>query len=189
MSVTLIRWDQHRVMPWRNGQGTTREVAVEPGAAPDRPFLWRLSIASVEADGPFSAFPGYDRTILMLDGKGMELHFQEAAGIAVSARFVPVHFDGGWTTTCHLTGGPVRDLNLMVDRARARADSRVTGAGRLETSGGTVLVHALDGPLSVICGGPHTDLASGETLRLDQPDCPVALAGAGRAFVADITPI
>ena len=40
-------------------------------------FDWRLSIAEVEADGPFSAFDGYDRVLVLLDGAGMDLHFTE----------------------------------------------------------------------------------------------------------------
>ncbi|MGR7000643.1 HutD/Ves family protein [Yinghuangia aomiensis] len=59
------------VTPWRNGGGETREVAAEPSA--DGGFAWRVSIATIAQDGPFSAFPGVDRTITLLEGAGVHL--------------------------------------------------------------------------------------------------------------------
>ena len=58
-------------MPWRNGLGTTTEIAAEPSA--DGRFHWRLSIADVAQSGPFSSFEGYDRTIAVVAGAGMRL--------------------------------------------------------------------------------------------------------------------
>ncbi|MBN0683270.1 HutD family protein, partial [Pseudomonas aeruginosa] len=54
------------VTPWKNGAGETREIICVP--APDAPFLWRASIATLQADGPFSPFPGVDRVITLLAG-------------------------------------------------------------------------------------------------------------------------
>lgn len=48
------------VTPWKNGGGETREIICV--SAPDAPFLWRASIATLQADGPFSPFrrrPGH----------------------------------------------------------------------------------------------------------------------------------
>lgn len=59
--------------PWKNGGGTTREVcAFPPGATLDG-FDWRLSMATVAKDGPFSAFPGIDRVLIVLAGGGLDL--------------------------------------------------------------------------------------------------------------------
>ena len=59
--------------PWKNGGGTTREIAAFPPGAGLDDFGWRLSVAEVERDGPFSVFSGVDRTIVLLDGAGMRL--------------------------------------------------------------------------------------------------------------------
>lgn len=48
-------------VPWRNGLGTTREV--------HRDDRWRLSIAAITGPGPFSAFPGVDRTFVVARGE------------------------------------------------------------------------------------------------------------------------
>ncbi len=59
--------------PWKNGGGTTREIAVRPPGAGMDAFAWRVSVADIVADGPFSAFPGIDRQIALLDGAGVHL--------------------------------------------------------------------------------------------------------------------
>ncbi len=59
------------VTPWKNGGGETREIICVP--APDAPFLWRASIATLQADGPFSPFPGVDRVITLLAGQPLRL--------------------------------------------------------------------------------------------------------------------
>lgn len=60
-------------MPWKNGGGVTRELVKLPHPTDPARFLARLSIATVATSGPFSAFPGIDRTLLMLEGRGMRL--------------------------------------------------------------------------------------------------------------------
>ena len=57
--------------PWKNGAGLTREIAFGGASAAD--FDWRLSVAEVVRDAPFSAFPGIDRCITLLRGAGMHL--------------------------------------------------------------------------------------------------------------------
>jgi environmental stress-induced protein Ves len=45
---------------WKNGGGTTREVVTQPPGAAFDEFNWRVSIATIASDGPFSTFPGVD---------------------------------------------------------------------------------------------------------------------------------
>src|SRR4029453_7140835 len=66
--VRLLTPNDYRSRPWKNGAGRTTEIAVHPAGAGLDAFAWRVSIASVERNGPFSAFPGIDRTIVLLDG-------------------------------------------------------------------------------------------------------------------------
>lgn len=153
-------------MLWRNGGGMTTEIAVEPGpgASPERPFLWRVSIADVGADGPFSAFPGYDRTILLLSGNGMRLDAGEHGSIDLTRPFEPQRFSGDWPVDGRLVDGPVRDFNLMVDRSRAEGSIEVLRAMDVMLAPGeAALLHVLDG--RVACGG--LEIQAQETMILD----------------------
>lgn len=113
--IHLLDADDQRVMPWKNGGGITRELAVHPPGAGmnDKPFLWRVSIAEVASDGPFSAFPGYERSIMLLAGKGMELGIGAAPPQYVTEVCRPLRFSGDEATRCRLLDGPVRDFNVM----------------------------------------------------------------------------
>lgn len=108
-----IRYDQLTEAPWRNGGGITREVAREMR---DGAVLWRLSIADVAAEGPFSDFAGLTRVLTVIEGGPMRLETPEGALLA--ERFAPVTFDGGLPVSASLPNGPLRDLNLMFDPAR-----------------------------------------------------------------------
>jgi environmental stress-induced protein Ves len=106
-------------MPWKDGGGRTTQIASHPAGATLAAFDWRVSIAEVAADGPFSRFPGVDRTIVMIAGAGMRL---EGDGHAVELRapYEPYAFSGDDGIACALMAGPVRDFNLMVRRGRAQ---------------------------------------------------------------------
>src|ERR1700736_1925717 len=74
MPATIIEAAQYRAMPWRNGLGTSLEIAAEPGGDG---AAWRFGIAAIERSCPFSLYPGYDRTILLLQGRGLVLSFPD----------------------------------------------------------------------------------------------------------------
>jgi environmental stress-induced protein Ves len=123
MSLRHLAASEFIRQPWKNGGGTTTELARhDEGGA----WLWRISIAEVGTSGPFSDFSGYQRTIMLLDGAGMELTFDCAPAVILGEPMRPFTFDGGWKTTCRLLDGPVRDFNVMVDRNRARASISTT---------------------------------------------------------------
>ena len=71
-----LRSSDYRIMPWKNGGGSTTEIAICPEGSgiPGGQFRWRVSIADVVADGPFSRFSGYDRHIMVVEGAGMTLN-------------------------------------------------------------------------------------------------------------------
>jgi environmental stress-induced protein Ves len=75
----LLATDRPAV-PWKNGQGRTWQVAAHPEGADVSHFDWRISIAEISQDGAFSAFPGVDRTIAVIDGAGVELHSSTSSG-------------------------------------------------------------------------------------------------------------
>lgn len=114
MSVTLLRRADYRRMRWKNGQGWTTEILREP----DREaFDWRLSIAEIESNAPFSAFAGVDRSLLLLEGNGMELRVGGAAPQLLNTRGQIVRFAGETAVEARLLDGPTRDFNVITRRA------------------------------------------------------------------------
>jgi environmental stress-induced protein Ves len=107
---------------WRNGGGFTTELARHPG---DDPMAWRVSVAEIAQSGPFSAFPGCARTLLLLEGDGLELSFDAGPPQRIACLDVPHAFDGARRTHCRLLGGPVRVLNVISDRERIAAHVEV----------------------------------------------------------------
>lgn len=103
------------MVPWANGLGTTAVVARVPDTDD---WAWRLSIADVVADGPFSSLPDLDRWIAVVTGAGMVLTV-DGADTVLTASSDAFAFDGGAVTSCRLLDGPIHDLNLMLRRGRA----------------------------------------------------------------------
>ena len=97
-------------MPWRNGGGTTRELLAWPGGGD---WQVRISVAEIEADGPFSSFPGVDRWFAVLEGGGVALAI-DGVERRCRAGDAPLAFSGESTVGCRLLDGPSRDLNLML---------------------------------------------------------------------------
>lgn len=119
-------------MPWKNGLGSTVELAIHPPGATLQSFDWRLSMADVAADGDFSSFPGYDRSLMLARGRGLELSFDAAsAAQRLQAPGAVAEFSGDWATHCRLLDGPVRDFNVMSARGRVQHEC-------LEVSGGPI---------------------------------------------------
>lgn len=150
--------------PWKNGGGTTTQIAVAPeGAGLVDRFLWRVSLAHVASDGPFSIFAGYDRHLVVVEGEGMRLALPD--GERTLAPLVPVSFSGDDPSHGTLVRGPVRDFNLMVDRARASgslACPEISTPTRFEVAPGeTCILHVLQGSLETA--------GEGDTLVAEAP--------------------
>lgn len=109
MSTQLISADQVNAAPWRNGGGVTRELLAWP-----TPANWRLrlSMADIARDGPFSAFDGVRRWLVLLSGHGIALSLP-GGETRLQPGDAPLAFDGAAAPGCRLLDGPVRDLNLM----------------------------------------------------------------------------
>ncbi len=163
-----------KAMSWKNGLGVTREVALGGDAAA---FDWRVSIATVGASGPFSAFPGIDRTIAVLQGEGMLLDVDGARHELLAAG-EPFSFVGEAKVHADCIGGETTDLNIMTRRAAfthvmtrlrpaepfvftgpvGRTFLICNGSFRLEIAGKDYAAQ----PLDAIC-----DIAEGERLRVE----------------------
>lgn len=147
-AFTIIRHGDYRSMPWRNGKGVTLEIAREPASGD--PFAWRLSLADLTVDGPFSPYPGYRRAIVLVSGHSIHLRYHGHGSCVLDCRRRGARFEGNWRTGCTLGQGPCTDLSLIVARGRnarsgclVRAPSvfRLSGARELKIS--PQLAHAL----------------------------------------------
>jgi uncharacterized protein len=118
-SRSIIRSDDLVPRPWKNGQGVTWEIAIDPPGSGLDDFRWRVSRARIEAEGPFSSFPGCERWITCVEGAGFALHFEDGVKLAVPP-FVPVRFAGDRPVLCRLAGGPCTDINVIARRDLVR---------------------------------------------------------------------
>ena len=114
--ITIIPQHTFNKIPWKNGQGSTLELAINQNGSLDD-FNWRLSIAQVNQDGAFSDFSGYTRNLVLIDGQGMQLKHNEAQ-IDLMEKFLDLStFDGADPTNATLISGPITDFNLMTKTA------------------------------------------------------------------------
>lgn len=117
MSASPERFDLHAIapQPWKNNAGLTREIAY--GGASGADFDWRISLAEVERDAPFSEFPGVDRWIVLLRGAGMRLRSTDGAiDHALTTPLAPFRFPGDVALDASLVDGPSSDFNVMTRR-------------------------------------------------------------------------
>jgi environmental stress-induced protein Ves len=178
--------------PWKNGGGVTREIARGSPPGGGQEWGWRVSLAEVAQDGPFSIFPETDRVIAVIDGAGMDLVSPDGATVALEP-FQAVRLSGDEPLSGRLRRGPVRDLNVMVLRAHFAAEMELwQGPHRATCDAGRhecLLLHNLSGRCAVrVDGGEPHDLAPGEVL-VHEGEGRVAcqLADASRAAVIRIT--
>jgi len=190
MSWQIISLADVSPRPWKNGGGVTRELAAWPTAADWR---WRMSVAEVASDGPFSSFEGVQRWFAVLSGTGVRLDVGQppnACAHHLTPTALPQHFDGGLPVHCTLLDGATQDFNLMLRGAPASAHMlRLAGAFSCVTENNkTIAVYAISEKASV-----HFD---DEELIL-QPDtlawrtCPAGArlrVLAGHALWMEITP-
>jgi len=193
--MRVIRAQSYQAVPWKNGLGTTHEILKHPESAED--FVYRLSIAEVTQSCAFSAFPGYDRTIMLLDGDGFVLTFADGRTHALTTAHMPYPFDGGVPVSCAVSGGPSKDLNLMVRRKVAQANCGVLEvAGRLSlppVPGSTRLIVALAEGITVRGNRQMAELGRWDTVCLEAGRAPAGeticeSAGPALLFHGVITP-
>lgn len=165
-------------MPWKNGGGTTAEIAVGPPGSTLDSFDWRISMAHVASDGPFSSFPGIDRTLTIIDGAGLRLSVDEQV-VELTARSGPFSFCGEAVTHATRTGGDVTDLNVMSRRARyAHRVRRIAARGNLVPSNASIVcLFCGDGSAAVECGGQTAQLGARDSLFIEPTAAPLRLAG------------
>jgi len=164
--MRIIRAADCLVMPWKNGGGTTTEIAVAPDGASLDDFDWRISMAHVGQDGPFSSFPGIDRTLSVLTGAGITLAFGGGEHVRLDRTSAPYPFAADRAVEGLLVDGPIDDLNVMSRRGRWRHRvERVSGAGSLAATEGLLVLVARKGDWLV----NGAALPAGDSAVLDAP--------------------
>lgn len=194
--MRLIQTRDYQRKRWNNDGGWTTEIAREPLADSSDGFRWRVSIADIEADGPFSRFPGIDRDLLLLAGKGIELDIDDAPSIRLDRRFQSIRFDGEAAIQCRLLAGPTRDFNVMAARAQVSAEVHARPLA------GTMLVfveprcswliHVFAGQACARGDDQSVSAQCGETLILDAPidaRARVVIEGGGELILVKFTDI
>ena len=130
-------------MPWANGRGTSYEIASDRNEAGE--WTWRLAMAPVNEDGPFSRIECVNRSLAVVDGAGMLLSVDRKKLQCLPMQVV--RFRGDAITEATLTDGPILDINLMVRRKEADGEMAIISeAGLLH---GASIVVAIGGSAQV----------------------------------------
>ncbi|WP_367729869.1 HutD family protein [Agrobacterium radiobacter] len=116
--MKILRNKDHRRMWWKNGGSETTEIAVFPHDADLSAFDWRVSMAAVANAGPFSVFPGVDRTLSIIEGEGMEVDIAEREPVLLTRTSEPLAFPADAATSARLVSGAIVDLNVMTRRGQ-----------------------------------------------------------------------
>jgi environmental stress-induced protein Ves len=169
MSGRILRSRDYQRMPWKNGGGTTTEIWKH--ATPTGEMLWRLSIADVASDGPFSEFPGIDRWIMVISGNGMYLAIDGLGTKRLDRPFEPLFFAGDAKTNCRLIDGPIRDFNFMIARSFGKGALQVlplTAGMAAPLDEDTAAIHVFVGGVKIESDDIQ-QLAASDTWIADQP--------------------
>jgi environmental stress-induced protein Ves len=186
--MRLLRAADRRAVPWKNGGGVTSEIVAWPPGAGFDDFNWRVSMAEIATDGPFSTFPGVDRVLAVLDGR-----FRLAVGGLEPAELTPasapLEFPGDVLAFAELLTPKVRDLNVMVRRGKISAEVvrlSISGEHLLPLTGGHILLLVADGELAIAAGA--LVLGSWDAVLIqDRADAMLALTAGPAATVYCMT--
>jgi environmental stress-induced protein Ves len=178
MDVFAIPANEYRRERWKNGAGWTREILRWPMESED--WDWRLSIAEVDKEGPFSAFPGVDRELVLLAGEGMRLLFEDGEVAELQPPHDRVRFAGERAVRSELVAGPTQDFNLMWKRDRIEAQllhRPLVGPMLFFAEPGVHwAVHVLAGRAAFKDRLPPVQLEQGDTALIDA-------SGSGRVLI------
>ena len=145
-------------MPWANGRGTSYEIASDRNDADN--WSWRLAMAPVNEDGPFSRIECVNRFLAVVEGAGMMLSVDRKKLQCQPLQVV--RFRGDAITDAVLTDGPITDINLMIRRKEAEGEMIIVSEpGPLDSAS---IVVALGGSAQVKCGDSTMDLEPHDSL-------------------------
>jgi environmental stress-induced protein Ves len=153
----------YSTMPWANGRGQTVQVLRVNGS--DGSMLFRLSMASVAENGPFSNFPGVERNLTVISGPGFDL----VGDVCLRADpLSPVAFPGDVAVEATGVTAPCQDFNVMTARSLPLPDVVLTSdADVVPAPGATLCLFALDSAqVNGVALGQHDLAVTKEKARL-----------------------
>ncbi|VVE45934.1 HutD/Ves family protein [Pandoraea terrigena] len=171
-SHNVIALDRVSAEPWKNGGGVTRALAAHDGS----PGQWRVSLAEITQDGPYSRFYGVVRHSLIVAGRGIVL--RNGSDTVVLAPGVPTQYDGEPEWRASLINGACQALNVMVDRGvwRARVETLAPEipAEFVPRIGGVLVVFSGDGKCEIRRAGERCVMPPRAFVTLDADASPFA---------------
>ncbi|HLU13014.1 MAG TPA: HutD family protein [Arenimonas sp.] len=193
MRLLSLPANEYRRERWRNERGWTREIYRHPEGSGD--WEWRVSIAEVDQDAPFSAFPGCDRELVLLAGEGMDLVFADGERVPLRPPHQGHRFAGERELHAELVAGATHDFNLIWRRDRVSATllhrPLVGPMVFFEEPGVRWLVHLLSGQAAFRDLPRPLHLAAGDSVLL-QPDpggpSRLILSGGGELLLSRMGP-
>jgi environmental stress-induced protein Ves len=171
MNARVIEKTLFRDMPWANGMGVTTELFAHKNEQADR-ILWRISMASVPSDGPFSHFAGYDRILVLIEGPGLTLSHEDGTEHCLTSAYQLATFPGDVATHATLIDGPVQDFNVITDRAAFKPAVTIVsgGSNRVSIDADVLAVYAADDDLLIADPDMHGHpVQKGDLLLVDEP--------------------
>lgn len=167
--MEIIRYSDLKPARWANGGGVTRQVAASGSPEWD----WRISIAEVAQAGRFSALPGIDRVITIIDG---DLILLEVDGVEHPLeRYRPYRFSGDSSTSATLPTGDVMDLNVMTRRGAFRGYTAIIELSRKRPH--------------PVFAGQYAVLLQGDATVAEEPEAAMAEAATTGAATTEAGPV
>jgi uncharacterized protein len=182
--VRVLEPKDHRIVPWKNGGGSTREIFTAPVNATIDLFDVRVSAATVEKDGPFSLFNDVERTLVVTSGRGITLTREGRDPVVLDQTSPPFAFPGDVLWNAALTSGPIEDFNVMTRRGRA-----FHSVFRLDFDGTAIVAPARDLTFVALLSGvvrieaAPSPLARGSVIVIEKDESAVTLRARGTACV------
>jgi len=186
----ILRAENYRRMPWKNGRGETAEIAVFPEGAALDDFGWRVSMATVDEGGPFSMFPGVDRTLCILEGQGLLLSVEGRIPMGLTCRSGPLSFPADVPTSAALVAGPITDLNVMTRRGRYQHEvdmQELDGAMEIGFEG-PALLFCRSGRVLVGIGDRKEKLGRFDAAIVSREDAALGIEGRGQIYLIKFSP-
>jgi uncharacterized protein len=185
VTIAVVRYAEVPDVPWKNGGGATRQLAIQPCDSHDD-FEWRVSIATMRGTSQFSRFEGIERQLALLQGE-VVLSMQKQT-LRLTADSAPIKFDGSAPVESSVERGAAVDLNLMYRSARwrGRLCRHVWPSTLRVEHGSTTMLCALDA-MSVVIGDQRVTLTRFDLIRIAaQNSVQASSSDAGEVYVIEL---
>jgi uncharacterized protein len=188
--TVLIPFAGLSAVPWKNGGGSTTEIAIAPPEAGFDAFDWRISLATITEDGEFSVFPDVDRTLALVEGHGATLDIDGEAQVLLCQDEPVAAFDGESHVIAKLNRGPTTDFNVMTRRERCHHQfgvRRLVGGSRFAPRGDVSVLFLAEGDSLAVCSdAERIGMVRYDAVVFDGEGLWTLEVGQGVAFIVDI---